>query len=100
MRIIGRVLHALLVLILTFLLIWSVHYAFSLLLPQQRPPQRQSKEVEEYERVPTVQDIAKSLNTHWYSFDIENCRNVCEASYEACRGRLCDGMVGVKRWNR
>lgn len=63
MRVIGRVLHALLVLTLTFLLLWIVYYAVSLLLPQQRPPQRQSKEVEEFERVPTVQDIVSFSHT-------------------------------------
>jgi membrane-anchored glycerophosphoryl diester phosphodiesterase (GDPDase) len=57
MRIISRVLHALLVLTLTFLLIWSVYYAFSLLGSRAHPRERHDREAEEYDRIPTVQDI-------------------------------------------
>jgi hypothetical protein len=57
MRIFSRVLHALLVLTLTFLLIWSVYYAFSLLGSPVHPRERHDREAEEYDRIPTVQDI-------------------------------------------
>jgi hypothetical protein len=65
MRIISRVLHALLVLTLTLLLIWSVYYAFSLLGLQAHPQEWHDREAEEYDRVPTVQDIVSRFRTLW-----------------------------------
>jgi hypothetical protein len=65
MRIISRVLHALLVLTLTLCLFWSVYYAFSLLGSQAHPREWHDREADEYDRVPTVQDIVSRFRTLW-----------------------------------
>ena len=58
MRFLFRILHTLLVLTLTILLLWSVYYAFSLLSYDPQQPQVQSNpEIDESERIPSVQNI-------------------------------------------
>jgi hypothetical protein len=40
---------------------------------------------------------AASMNTFWDEWDEEHCKNICEASWLACRLRGCDNVAGVRR---
>ncbi|KAH7409803.1 hypothetical protein DE146DRAFT_326880 [Phaeosphaeria sp. MPI-PUGE-AT-0046c] len=45
---------------------------------------------------PSPQDIAASMNTFWDDWDEDHCKNICEASWTACRLRQCHGVPGVR----
>ncbi|KAF2030953.1 hypothetical protein EK21DRAFT_88479 [Setomelanomma holmii] len=96
MKILYRVAHALLVLILSLLLVRTVWYGFSLLWAEQHPPPPREKAAAA-PRKPLPQDIAASMNTFWDMWDEDHCRNICEASWIACRLRKCDDVPGVRR---
>ncbi|KAF2679194.1 hypothetical protein K458DRAFT_394102 [Lentithecium fluviatile CBS 122367] len=95
--ILGRVLHALLVLVLSYLLFRAVYYAFSLLANEPPPGTPRPQEVT-VDNKPSPQEIAESLNTYWLSWDQDHCRNVCEASRKACWMRDCRLVPGVRQW--
>ncbi|KAF1968890.1 hypothetical protein BU23DRAFT_255153 [Bimuria novae-zelandiae CBS 107.79] len=105
-QILGRALHALLVLTLSYLLLHVLYWGFTLLAEdarQEHAAQHPVSNVENIEDVgndkPTPQQIAESLNTVWLSYDLDHCRNVCEASRVACRLRDCWQVPGVKTWD-
>ncbi|RMZ69621.1 hypothetical protein GMOD_00006454 [Pyrenophora seminiperda CCB06] len=86
MRLLYKLAHSLLVFVLSALLVYSVYYAFALLSKDQRQ-QIPSLDPEE-PRKPSPQEIAASMNTLWNyldDWDEEHCKNVCEASWIACR---------------
>ncbi|PSN73388.1 hypothetical protein BS50DRAFT_185969 [Corynespora cassiicola Philippines] len=98
MKPIFRVMHALLVLSLTLILFWSVHYALSLLWAD--PQLRTHHQFAENHglNLPSTEEIAKSLNTMWLSNDHWHCRNVCLLSATLCRLQNCENVPGVKSW--
>ncbi|KAF2251337.1 hypothetical protein BU26DRAFT_563279 [Trematosphaeria pertusa] len=103
LTIIGRLLHAALVLTLTTLLFKTVYHAFFLLSAESTTPAELTLQAgrggNQRARGPAPEEIAESLNTFWMSFDFDHCRNVCEASRIACRLRHCEQVPGVREWD-
>ncbi|KAH7081416.1 hypothetical protein BKA63DRAFT_561958 [Paraphoma chrysanthemicola] len=97
MRLLYRVAHILLVLVLSALLIRTVWYAFALLWTDMHPEALYQNNVETAPRKPSPQEIAASMNTFWDMWDEDHCKNICEASWIACRLRNCDDVPGVRR---
>ncbi|KAI4633696.1 uncharacterized protein J4E88_008274 [Alternaria novae-zelandiae] len=106
MKLLFRVAHILLVLVLSSLLIYSVYYAFALLAEDQQHSSPQSVQADSeldtdyVSRKPSPQEIAASMNTLWDyldDWDEEHCKNVCEASWVACRLRNCYHLPDVRK---
>ncbi|KAK7190331.1 hypothetical protein PSPO01_03306 [Paraphaeosphaeria sporulosa] len=100
---IGRVLHVLLVLSLIYTLLRLLYWSFSRLADDAQqgnfaPHPASDVDSAEPEKL-SPQKIAESLNTLWLSYDLDHCRNVCEASRVACRLRDCWYVQGVKSWD-
>ncbi|KAF1849083.1 uncharacterized protein K460DRAFT_278150 [Cucurbitaria berberidis CBS 394.84] len=89
-----RIAHCMLVLILTALLLGTVFYGFWLLWDEQHP---KPQVFDDSERKPSPQEIAESMNTLWDQWDEDHCKNVCEASWIACRLRHCDDRPDVRK---
>ncbi|KAH6865271.1 hypothetical protein BKA58DRAFT_242253 [Alternaria rosae] len=106
MKLLFRVAHILLVFFLSSLLIYSVYYAFALLGKDQQygsPQEVQANseiDINDVSRKPSPQEIAASMNTLWDyldDWDEEHCKNVCEASWVACRLRNCYHLPDVRK---
>ena len=117
--VVGRFLHGLLVLALGFLIVRALYYGFSLLREDAQRENAVTQNLHDLgdlaDDKPSPQMIvslshnnntgglipveAESLNTFWLSYDLDHCRNVCEASKIACRLRDCGHVPGVKSWD-
>jgi hypothetical protein len=108
----ARLAHILLVLSLIVLLVRTVYYGFSLLWVEQFPqqpfddvsvrkpsPQEIVSRASHRSHVPKLltESQAASMNTFWNMWDEDHCKNICEASWIACRLRQCDSVPGVRR---
>ncbi|KAF9732598.1 hypothetical protein PMIN06_009494 [Paraphaeosphaeria minitans] len=102
-HLLGRVLHVLLVLSLTYSLFRVLYWSFSRLADEAQQGNFAPHSVSDAESAgpekSSPQEIAESLNTLWLSYDLDHCRNVCEASRVACRLRDCWYVEGVKSWD-
>ncbi|USP74963.1 hypothetical protein yc1106_02237 [Curvularia clavata] len=99
MKLIYRVAHISLILVLSTLLLYSIYYAFAILIEDRRPHLPPPQE-DVGPRKPSPQDIAKSMNTMWNyldDWDEDHCINVCEASWTACKLRNCDHLPQVRK---
>ncbi|EOA84575.1 uncharacterized protein SETTUDRAFT_20113 [Exserohilum turcica Et28A] len=100
MKLIYRVAHISLVVCLSALLIYSVYYAFALLIEDRRPHLPPVDEEPAGPRKPSPQDTARFMNTMWSyleDWDEEPCIHVCSASWAACRLRHCDVLPHLHR---
>ncbi|KAF1943869.1 hypothetical protein EJ02DRAFT_420872 [Clathrospora elynae] len=98
----------------TALLVHTAHDALSSLGDEQSPPSLPSDNLARDHdvklRKPSPQDIAASMNTLWDPWDededgsylvpipdLEHCKNICDASWIACRLRGCDHLTDVRK---
>ncbi|KAF2437584.1 hypothetical protein P171DRAFT_491926 [Karstenula rhodostoma CBS 690.94] len=98
-HLLGRVLHVLLVLSLIYTLLRLLYWSFLRLAEDAQQGNFAPHPMSDDPEKPSPQKIAESLNTLWLSYDLDHCRNVCEASRVACRLRDCWYVEGVKGWN-
>ncbi|EAT89961.1 hypothetical protein HBH56_021970 [Parastagonospora nodorum] len=88
--------HICFALIITFMMMGMVHCG-SPHLPDEQLPTEDTEVAKP--RAPSPQEIAASMNTHWDTWEEaeEHCKNICEASWIACRLRQCEDVPGVRR---
>jgi hypothetical protein len=108
-----RVSHICFALITIFMIMGMVHCS-SPHLPDEQLPTKDTEVAKP--RAPSPQEIvcltyrkscmsesnsfqAASMNTHWDTWEEaeEHCKNICEASWIACRLRQCEDVPGVRR---
>ncbi|CAO2653827.1 Nn.00g105600.m01.CDS01 [Neocucurbitaria sp. VM-36] len=95
-----RILYVPLFLTLAVLLARTFYYGLQFLRGEQHraqpsePPETQF--VAERGKA-SPQEIAASMNTLWDMWDEEHCKNICEASWIACRLRHCDDLPDVRK---
>ncbi|KAL1597691.1 hypothetical protein SLS60_008177 [Paraconiothyrium brasiliense] len=78
-HVLGRILHVLLVLSLSYALLRVLYWSFMLLADdaqQANLAPHPESDVEKTESdKPNPQKIAESLNTFWLTYDLDHCRN-------------------------
>ncbi|KAF2822953.1 hypothetical protein CC86DRAFT_74276 [Ophiobolus disseminans] len=92
-----RVARLLLILALSTLPFRALYGCFAMLWAEPHSQLGPEDVKGELSQTPSSQEIAASMNTLWDMWDEDHCKNICAASWTACRLRHCDNVPGVRR---